>query len=193
MTNKFKVVGAKTATRSRNIPKAIRLATNKLIKAHNVLKKHENPKTKSGATRASDTFACTRKKYRQTVRQHRLKDSLSRYDIFTNPTSAYSYIRSCRKSKPKSIAQLTVGDEVYVGESVCDGFYKSMTAIKQCDQEQLRVDPNLSNQFINYDSIIQLCQNKPPIPPISLAKSTKILQSLKKNVSDFYSVTHNRT
>ena len=62
MTNKFKVVGAKTATRSRNIPKAIRLATNKLIKAHKVLKKHENPKSKSGATRASDTFACTRKK-----------------------------------------------------------------------------------------------------------------------------------
>ena len=127
------------------------------------------------------------------MRLHRLKDSLSRYhrldDIFANPTSAYSYIRSCRKTKPRSIGQLTVGDEVYVGESVCDGFYKSMTAIKQCDQEQLKGDPDLANQFIDYDSIIKLCQDKPPIPPISLEKSTKILQSLKKNVSDFYSVT----
>ena len=104
LTNEFKVVGVRRTTRSRNIPKAIRLATNKLIKAHKVIKKHENPKSKSGATRAGDTFACTRKKYRQTVRQHRLKDSLSRYhrldDIFINPTSAYSYIRSCRKSNP---------------------------------------------------------------------------------------------
>ena len=64
-----------------------------------------------------------------------------------------------------------------------------MTSLKQCDIENLRTDPNLTNQFTNYDNIIQLCRNQPPIPPISLAKSTKILQTLKKNVSDFFSVT----
>jgi hypothetical protein len=89
----------------------------------------------------------------------------------------------------RKIEQLTVQDKVYSGAAVCDGFYESMTALKQCDMENLRADPIISTQLTNYDDIIQLCKNKPPISPISLDKSTKILQSLKKNVTDFYSVS----
>ena len=84
---------------------------------------------------------------------------------------------------------MTVGEKLYTGAAVCDGFYESMTALKQCDLGQLRADPNLSMQFTNYANIMKLCKDEPPIPPISMSKSTKILKSLKKNVSDFFSVT----
>ena len=105
------------------------------------------------------------------------------------PSAAYAYIRSCKRTKQRKIEHLTVGDKTYTGAAVSDGFYESMTSLKQCDIEHLRADPNLTNQFVNYDNIIELCRNQPPIPEISLAKSTKILQKLKKNVSDFYSIT----
>ena len=127
------------------------------------------------------------------LRQYRLRDSLERYakldDIFVNPASAYSYLRQCRKSKPTQINHLSVGDKVYAGQAVCDGFYDSMTSLKQCDMEQLRNDPHLSSQFTNYEHIMKISQDQPSIPPISLEKSTKILKNLKKNVNDFYSIT----
>ena len=48
MTNKFRIVGTNsdTATRSRNSPKAVRLARNKLSKAHKIFKMKENSKNK---------------------------------------------------------------------------------------------------------------------------------------------------
>ena len=64
-----------------------------------------------------------------------------------------------------------------------------MTTLKQCDIEELRKDPKLSHQFANYDHIMKICADQPPIPPISLDRSTKVLKSLKKNVIDFYSIT----
>ena len=53
----------------------------------------------------------------------------------------------------------------------------------------MKNDPNLQRQFTNYNHIVKLSQNQPPIPSISLDKSSKILENLKKNVNDFYSIT----
>ena len=114
MTNKFKVLGTKTCPKSKSILKVIKLATNKMNKAHNTLKNTEKQKIKNLSTNARIAFNCTKKKFRQSVRQHRLKDSLSRYhkldSIFTNPSSAFAYIKSCRASKPAKIEHLSVGD-----------------------------------------------------------------------------------
>jgi hypothetical protein len=156
--------------------------TEKLLGPHH----HQVPHSRS-------IFICNKKKYRHALRHLRLKDNLERYhkldEIFTKPTSAYSYLRSCRRSKASKIEKLLVGDKVYVGPAVSDGFYDSMTSLKQCDIEELRNDPNLQRQFTNYDHIVKLSQNQPPIPPISLDKSSKVLENLKKNVNDFYSMT----
>ena len=194
-TNDFKIVGQKLRTKSRKIPLAIKCSRNKMITAHKKLKTAEKLLgSKSGHVPHTKTaFICNKRKYRQVLRQYRLRDSLERYakldDIFVNPTSAYCYLRQCRKSKATQIEHLSVGDKVYAGSAVCDGFYDSMTSLKQCDMEQLRNDPHLSSQFTNYEHIMKISQDQPPIPPISLEKSTNILKDLKKNVNDFYSIT----
>ena len=195
VTNQHKTLGTKLKAKSQPIPKLIKSATNKMIKAHKKFKQTENSSnTKPGEVlKLKATFNCTKKRYRQVVRQHRLRDSLERYqkldDIFEKPSTAFSYLRSCRKTKPTQIEQLSVGDKLYAGSAVCDGFYDSMTSLKQCDIDQLRNDPHLSDQFTNYDHIMKICRDQPPIPPISLAQSTKILESLKKKVNDFYSIS----
>ena len=189
-TNKYKMISSKKIVKSKRVPKSIKLAKKKMQKAHKVYKFCVSTMEKE---KAWEVFAFSRKKYRQTVRLHRVEEALQRYHqldkIFTKPATAHAYIRSCRSTKQRKIEKLVVGDEEFTGAAVCDGFYKSMTAIKQCNLEELRTNHNLSGHFINYENIVQLCQNKPPIPSISLESSNKILRSLKQNVSDYYSIT----
>ena len=177
MTNKFVSLGAKTVIRSKPTPKLIRIAANKMSKAH---KKYKSTAAShkykvSEVAHAKLIFSKAIKKYRQAVRQNRLQESLERYQqldqILDNPASAFRYIKSCRKTKPTQIEQLTVGDKVYAGPTVCDGFYDSMSSLKHCDLEQLRTDPHLTKQFSNYEHIMKICQDQHSIPSLSLAKS----------------------
>ena len=92
-------------------------------------------------------------------------------------------------TKATQIEHLTVADKVYKGESVCDGFYDSMTSLKNCDLQALQSDPNLAEQFVNFEQILKLCHDQPGIPSISLEDSSKLLSRMKKDVRDFYSVT----
>ena len=190
MTNEYSVSGPRTVGTSSNIPKAIRLVTNKMKKAHRIYRRSKDDRE---ASKTWEIFVKCRKNFKKTVRQLRIKASLQRYQrldqIFSNQKAAYAYIRSCKKTSPKSIEELHVGDQVYTGASVCDGFYASMTALKTVDLDVLKADPDLSIQFTNYEIIRELCKNQEPIPTISVVDSTKILKKLKKNVSDFYSIT----
>ena len=191
-SNKFKEVGASSTTKSKRCPKAIKLVKNKLNKAHRLYREAERNKSEKLES-LYEAFKVVKKNYHQVIRRHRLYINIQRYNnldkMFSKPATAHAYMRACKKSKPRMIEVLQVGDLVYQGSDVCDGFYHSMTALKQCDIAKLRDDQHLSNQFINYDTIVQLCRDKAPIPPISIADSTKILESMKKNVSDYYSVT----
>ena len=55
----------------------------------------------------------------------------------------------------KDLSQVPVAEKVYTGESVADGFYDSMTSLKNCDMELLRKDFYLADKFSNYDHIIK--------------------------------------
>ena len=72
---------------------------------------------------------------------------------------------------------------------MCDGFYDSMSSLKQCNLQDLKSDPNMADQFINYEHILKLSQDQPSIPSISSDDSSKLLGRMKKDVKDFYSVT----
>lgn len=159
MTNKHKISGPATSSRSTKTPKAIRMASNKMSKAHKIFKRS---KRSDSAAKAWEVFIKTRKDYQKSVRRCRVVTSLQMYQkldqIFCNQRAAYAYIRSCRRVRPKKIEVLEVGNEVYTGAAVCDGFYASMTSLKNCDTKTLKSDPSLSEQFINYDIIRKLCQ-----------------------------------
>ena len=103
ITNDFTTVEAKAKTKSRKVPKVIKNAKGKLISAHKKYKLSEkSPRSYHDQVQYSKTvFICNKKKYRQALRQHMLRESLERFkkrdDISVNPTSAYSYLRSCMK------------------------------------------------------------------------------------------------
>ena len=141
-TNQFKILEAKTETKSRKIPQVIKGSRGKMIRAHTRFKLTEKSlgPDRLQVPHNRSIFFCNKKKNQHAMRHLRLKDNLERYhkldEIFTKPTSAYSYLRSCRRSKASKIEKLIVGDKVYVGQAVSDGFYDSMTSLKQCDIEE---------------------------------------------------------
>ena len=197
ITNKSKIQGVKNPPpKSKPTPKSItnakRLMNNKHQKyAFHTLSSASLP---TQVLKAKQSFTLTKKSYKQAVRQHRLKDSLKNFHkldsiLDDNPSAAYSYIKSCKQTKSSNIEKLTVRDKVYVGSAVCDGFYDSMSSLKNCDFDLLRQDPNISDQLINYEHILKICKDQRQIPEIFHDQSTKILNRMRKNVSDFYSIT----
>ena len=128
------------------------------------------------------------KLYRQTVRKVRLKQSLKRDSkldsiLSKDPRAIYSYLRTSRKTKTSNIQNLKVGDEVYHGDMVGDGFYESMTALKSCNMETLENDPQLSHHFSNFEHILKICQANQNIPPISIKDAAKLLKRIKTHVT----------
>ena len=147
-----------------------------------------------GTSRAKEELLTARTRYRQTVRRERLKESIERdsrlHSIVTkNPRSIYSYLRSIRKTNNSTIQALHVGEKLYEGDSVADGFYDSMTSLKSCDMDLLSNDPDLSEHFTNYSHIIKICEAKQNVPEISVGAAEKLLKRMKSHVIDIYSIT----
>ena len=132
--------------------------------------------------------------YRQKVREARLQMQLKRDRLLDtilseNPTKLYSYLRNCKKAKATKIEKLVVGKKIYSGNMVRDGFYDSMSSLKSCDKQALLDDPSLSEHFSNYDHIMKVCQKNSNIPEANIHTAAKILQRLKKHVTDINGVT----
>ena len=106
-----------------------------------------------------------------------------------NPTAIFKYFKMLKASST-NVQSLKVGDQTFMGESVPDGFFFSMTSLKSCDIELLRCDPSLMNHFTNYDHIMELCKNSlSEIPPVTAVKAADLLSRIKKDVKDYYGIT----
>ena len=102
--------------------------------------------------------------------------------------SIYKRIKSLKTSSAEKIPFLKIGDKVYNGEDVKDGFYDSISKLKSRDN-LVQASSTIINYAEDYSNILDLCKNKSNLPKISLAKSTEILKSMKHSVIDIFSVT----
>ena len=90
-----------------------------------------------------------------------------------------------KNTRISKINKLIVGSETYLGVAVPDGMYQSIKSLKT---EPYSLD-TMPDFYEEYQLILEMCNAGRKIPPISLTKSTQILNSLKKDVNDIYSVT----
>ena len=105
--------------------------------------------------------------------------------LSSNPQNVYQFIKRSRRSNTSNVQHLTVGEKVYVGDTVADGFYDSLTQIKTCDFAELRKTPEMEFAFRNYEHIIKLCKDSPQskIPLITHQMAHELLSKLKKERS----------
>lgn len=187
-TNENVVLGKKLSLKMKKIPKQIKKALNRLNRAQKSLKMNVE------SDRAKCFLLLAKKQYKQSIRAYNNQQSLARdkklIDVCAkNPTKFFKYIKKQRKTQSVKIDKLEVGENIYLGAAVSDGFFESMTALKRYPIDKLELDPHLSDHLVNYDHILKLCQDHQQMPKISLKDSTSLLGRIKKNVKDFNSIT----
>lgn len=178
-------------------PKSICKAKNALQKAHKKIRSVSFlPQNDPYKIAMQEAFKVAKKTYHSTVRAEKRKQDTDRdtrlFSILTdNPQKVYEFIKSNRRGSASQVQHLSVGDKIYVGNTVADGFYDSLTKLKTCDFEELVQDPKMNQALNNYDHIIKLSSdlNMPSIPPINTHVALDLLNTLKKNVADIYGTT----
>ena len=107
----------------------------------------------------------------------------------TNPSAAFSFIRSSKSSAPVLVPYIQVGKDKFVGEKVLDGLYLSISDLKTLDCKKLEASPFHRSLMEDYSTIKYLCKHKFDIPPASLKTTSEILLKMKATVIDFFSLT----
>ena len=186
-TNRYRVLGKKKEPKRIKIPRDIRIAKQRLCRAH---KKHKL----SPSLLSENQLRRSRKSYHQAVRSYNLRVDNERdnklSDIMgVSPGKMFRHIKAMKNTGNSVISKLTVGQATYTGQGVADGFYESMSSLKRCDTLTLEHVPELSDKLLDYKIVIELCQNHDGIPELTLEKSKELLSKLKKGVKDHYSIT----
>ena len=102
--------------------------------------------------------------------------------VSKDPSRAFKAIRNSKNNKIKNINTLSVGQIIYKGKCVKDGFYDSLSALKNPP-----TSPSYGNYDLDYKLILWLSSSQ-PIPLISIQTTEKILYSLKKHVHDINNI-----
>ena len=190
MTNKVTSLSSHHSSRSLCTPRPIRIAKQRLRRAHRRFKRNRSESSK-------DFYNYELKSYKRTLRLFRLQQQTKveerLLDILTsNPSSVYNFIRSYRNKNDGSqtrIEKLTVHDKIYHGAKVPDGFYDAMTSLKSCNTSALLAEPAIAEQLDTYSHISKLCVNSGSLPQLSYVEAARLLGRLKKNVNDYFSIT----
>ena len=98
-------------------------------------------------------------------------------------------VRSSKQAGTPALHHLTVGGQTYTGDAVPDGFFDALTALKMPDPTIFSSNPSFLSAQESYRHILEICQAGPPIPPISLDEAQKLLERLRPNVTDFFSIS----
>ena len=130
--------------------------------------------------------------HRKLVRLQDMQESFQRdellHSVLTNPSAIFRSIKNASCSSG-STEKLTVGKRVYLGNKVPDGFFESLSGLKSIDRASLDSSAHFKEFTEDYQNILKICSTGKPIPPISESKSFNILQKMKPNTMDFFSIT----
>ena len=189
-SNKTSVLNCERPLKPQKTPRGILKAKYNLNNCHKKFKT-AHPTIKDNA---KTYLSRAKKAYQHSIRKARLQDSINRdTDLFevatSKPQNVYKHIKKLRKTKTSKVEQLEVGDKLYYGAQVPDGFYDSMTALKTCDMEDIWNNQYLAPKLTNYEHILKICKSNKNIPQISTIQASKILARMKKDVIDYFNIT----
>ena len=179
--------------KARSIPKNIRISSRNLLNKWKVLRqlKRLNPANSPDVIHYSSFYRQERSNHRKLVRSHLATvDSSKLTKLMTDPSAVYKSIRQSKKTDSGKINKLKVGEKVYCGEKVPDGFYDSIGELKR---KNPKIDESRYFQSFtqDYTNIIELCKNEASLEPISETDTLLILQRMKPDVLDVFSLTPN--
>ena len=188
-TNKSIDLSIACPVKSEKKAKEIRLSEAELKKAHQKCK--ANPDNNN-----TDALKIARTNHRALVRASKVKkDNKQDEDLLSllssNPSPAFRRLKSAKSSASVQVPFIKVGGKKYSDEKVVDGLFESISKLKTLNLQQLEASPYHQDLLKDYENIKRLCNNKIPLPSLTLSESTNILKRIKPGVNDFFSITAN--
>ena len=140
-----------------------------------------------------EAHAQVKRHHRQLMRYHEMQRGFRRDNVLDKlcsaaPSHAFKAIKTIKNSKIKKIAKLHVGQRTFTGDNVPDGMFESIRNLKT-GADSLKVSPDHPDFSREYNYILNICKSGKAIPILTRVDSDKILNSIRKNVNDFYSIT----
>ena len=140
-----------------------------------------------------DRLTSARSLYARAVREKQqeerdLRDQLISELFAENPTKVYKAIKNS-KSEISKISTLRVNSKVFTGEHICDGFYESLSALKEPDMDPITSSPSFYETLRDYNHVMELARLGEAIPDIEPHESVELLFSVKQEVNDLFSIT----
>jgi hypothetical protein len=108
--------------------------------------------------------------------------------LHSNPSKIHQAIRR-EKSASSSISTLRVGRKTFSGDNVCDGFFDSLSSLKEPDMATISTTPSFADTLRDYNHILELTASGDAIPAIEIHQSVELLYSVKQDVNDLFSIT----
>ena len=128
------------------------------------------------------------------LRHSRTKETYIRDKQFnaicsSSPSVAFKLLRNIRHEKASKINRLVVDDKIFTGDNVPDGMFRSIEQLKTEPVTLPHENSDFPDYAVEYNHILDICEAGARIPPITEEKSLQILNHLRKNVNDYFSIT----
>ena len=193
-TNKAKPLNVNPPARSKKLPKSIRKSQHALLAMSRKVRSVTDPHS-SHLSGLRTELSDLKTEHRKLERKHAAKESAERDRqlhsfLVGNSSQHFANIRRTKTNKAKSsIKKLTVNSKTYTGDAVPDGFYDSISNLKSLDLSMLKKSPGFAERLEDFQNILDICSSSEKIPAIMFHDAIRILDNLKPEVNDYFSIT----
>jgi hypothetical protein len=117
------------------------------------------------------------------------RDELLHSVLDTNPAALYKSISAHKSGSTRDVQKLNVGEKIYTGAQVTDGFFDALSTLKAPDMTDIHASASFKRYNEDYKHIMKICSAGVQIPSLSGKDAMALLHSLRADVNDLYSTT----
>ena len=190
-TNRFCDLSSSSEERSKRKPPYLVLSERRVLSSFHAIKK--TPVLSSKYMELTSKHVKLKRRHAQLIRYARIQEGFTRDRVLDNlcsdnPSFTFKSVKAMQNSRIKKVPKLQVGDKTYYGEWVPDGMFESIKSLKT-EPYILRSEHSSPDFNAEYRHVLDICESGAKIPPLSYLKTKRILESIRKNVNDIYSIT----
>ena len=179
--------------RSCQLSKEVKTSQKNLIRDNRQLRNSSNVASADKLSNLKNKHSKAKTEHRKLVRKLDVQESIKRneqhHTIISNPSKIFQSIRNAKRCSSGKVEKLNVGNKVYLGDQVADGFFDSLSNLKSIDRQFLDNSTSYNLFKEDYQHILKICSAGKPLPPVSEMRSLEILTKIKANTKDFFSIT----
>ena len=117
----------------------------------------------------------------------RERDKLLHSVLSSDPRKLQAAVRSSKNSSSPIVHTLQVGNHIYSGDSVPDGFYEALLNLKVPNSPSDH--PGFLSSAETFRHILEVAKTSPPLPALSPQEAYNLLKRVRSDVLDLFSIS----